>query len=93
MIISLTLSPEITLAKLYKNTLDPDKLLDLFETLSNENEEASGSYFYVLLELEMIEKLNDLLAGYKNDEFKIYRALLDLKEAGKHYSIDDITTI
>lgn len=83
----------ITLAKLYKNTLNPDRLLDLFESLSNENEEASGAYFYVLLELEMIEKLNDLLSGYKDDEFKVYRALLDLKEAGKHYSIDDITTI
>ncbi|RXK11945.1 hypothetical protein CP965_12265 [Halarcobacter mediterraneus] len=83
----------ITLAKLYKNTLNPDKLLDLFETLSNENEEAAGAYFYVLLELEMIENLNDLLAGYKDDEFKAYRALLDLKQAGKHYSIDDITTI
>ena len=83
----------LSLAKLYKDKLNPDKLLDLFETLSNDCEEAVGAYFYILLELEMIDKLKDLLSGYSNDDYKSIRALLDLKEAGKHYSFEDITKI
>lgn len=83
----------ITLAKLYKEVLTPDKLLNLFETLSNENETALDAYFYVLLELEMIEKLKDLLSGYGDDEYKPFKALLDLKDAGKHYSLDDMVII
>lgn len=81
----------LVLARLYKDVLNPDKIIDLFETLSNERDEASGAYFYILLELEMIEKLKDLLSGYNDDEHKVIKALLDLKDAGKHYSYDDIT--
>lgn len=80
----------VNLARLYKEVLSPDKLLELFETLSNENDEATTAYFYVLCELEMIEKLRDLLSGYNEDEMVPFRAILDLKEAGKHYSLDDI---
>ncbi len=80
----------VNLARLYKEVLSPDKLLELFETLSNENDEATTAYFYVLCELEMIEKLRDLLSGYNDDEMVPFRAILDLKEAGKHYSLDDI---
>ncbi|TLP40990.1 hypothetical protein [Arcobacter arenosus] len=80
----------VNLARLYKEVLSPDKLLELFETLSNENDEATTAYFYVLCELEMIEKLRDLLSGYEDNEMVPFRAILDLKEAGKHYSLDDI---
>jgi len=80
----------VNLARLYKEVLSPDKLLELFEILSNENDEATTAYFYVLCELEMIEKLRDLLSGYNDNEMVPFRAILDLKEAGKHYSLDDI---
>ncbi|XPV67962.1 MAG: hypothetical protein ACNI25_11680 [Halarcobacter sp.] len=83
----------ITLAKLYKEVLSPDKLLELFEILSNDTEVAMDAYFYVLLELEMIEKLKDLLSGYGDEEHIVFRALLDLKDAGKHYSLDDIVIV
>lgn len=81
----------VTLAKLYKDALTPDKLLELFETISEDNEAATTAYLYVLCELEMIDKLRDLLSGYNEDEMLLFRAILDLKEAGKHYSLDDIT--
>lgn len=81
------------LAKLYKEALNPDKLIELFESLSNENDEATGAYFYILLELEMIDKLKDLISGHSDNEYKAIRALLDLKEAGKHYSFDDLINI
>ncbi len=83
----------VTLAKLYKDGLTPDKLLQLFETISEDNEIAMDAYFYVLLELEMIDKTKEILSGYPDNEFVIFRALLDLKDAGKHYSVDDLTYI
>lgn len=81
----------ITLAKLYKEGLTPDKLLQLFETISDENEVAIDAYLYVLLELEMIDKLKEILSGYPEEDYVAFRALLDLRDAGKHYSLEDIT--
>lgn len=89
--LSYTKEEYLTLARLYKDVLTPDKLLELFETISNENEEATDAYFYVLCELEMIDRLRDLLSGYNENELLPFRAILDLKEAGKHYSLDDIS--
>lgn len=81
----------LTLAKLYKETLTPDKLLELFESISEDNDEATKAYLYVLCELEVIDKLRDQLSGYNEDEMLAFRAILDLKDAGKHYSLDDIS--
>lgn len=81
----------LILAKLYKDALTPDKLLELFETISEDNDAATTAYFYVLCELEMIDKLRDILSGYNENEMLPFRALLDLKEAGKYYSLNDIS--
>ena len=81
----------LTLAKLYKEALSPDKFLELFEAIFDQNEEATEAYFYVLCELEMIDKVRELLTGYNEDELVAFRALLDLKDAGKHYTLDDLS--
>ena len=81
----------INLAKLYKDVLTPDKLIELFELLSNEVEEATEANLYILCELEMIDKVREILSGYDNNELVAFRALIDLKEAGKQYSLDDIS--
>ncbi len=81
----------LVLAKLYKEVLSPDKLLELFEAIFEQNEEATNAYFYVLCELEMIDKARELLSGYKDNELVAFKALLDLKDAGKHYSLDDLS--
>jgi hypothetical protein len=84
-------SEYLTLAKLYKEVLSPDKIIELFETISNEVEEAVEAYLYILCELEMIDKVREILSGYNSDELLAFRALIDLKEAGKQYSLDDIS--
>lgn len=80
----------LTLARLYKKALSPDDLIELFETLSQNVEVATSAFFYVLLELEMIEKLKGLLSSCATEEYLVFRAILDLKDTGKHYSLDDI---
>ncbi|QKF81152.1 hypothetical protein [Halarcobacter ebronensis] len=81
----------ITLAKLYKEVLSPDRIIELFETLSEENEEALDAYLYILCELEMIDSVRDILSGHDKNELVAFRALIDLKEAGKQYSLDNIS--
>lgn len=81
----------ITLAKLYKEVLSPDKLIELFETVSNECEEAIDAYLYILCELEMIDRVREILSTHDKNELVAFRALLVLKEAGKQYSLDNIS--
>jgi hypothetical protein len=80
----------IDIARMYKNSLTPDEVIDLFETLSNNNENALNAYVYILFEFEMIEKVRDIFLSSSSEEFIAYKALLDLRDAGKHYTIDSI---
>jgi len=81
----------ITIAKNYKKTISPDQLIKLFEDISANNETLTTSYLYVLFEYEMIEKIREILINSQKEEFTIFKALLDLRDAGKHYSIDGLT--
>lgn len=45
----------INFAKLYKKSVNPDELIKMFETISNENEEALDAYLVILFEFEMID--------------------------------------
>lgn len=81
----------IVIAKNYKKTMSPDQLIKLFEDISSNNETLTTSYLYVLFEYEMIEKIREILINSQKEEFTIFKALLDLRDAGKHYSIDGLT--
>ncbi len=81
----------IMLAKNYETILKPDQIIELFEKLSVELEDATPAYLHVLFEYEMIDKAREVLANTKNGEFSPFKALLDLKEAGKHYNLEAIS--
>ena len=81
-------SDYINLANLYKKTMKPDELIKMFDTISNENEQALEAYLVVLFEYEMIDTAREVLSGYADNEYKKYRALLDLKDSGKNYTLD-----
>ncbi len=80
----------ITIAKNYKKTMAPEQLISLFEDLSSKNEELTSSYLYILFEYQMIEKAREILVNSQKNEYVLFKALLDLKDAGKYnYSVDD----
>lgn len=83
----------IAIAKFYKNRMGPDELIRLFENLSSVIDEATEAYLYILFEFEMIDAAKEVLLGSTKNEFVPYKALLDLKHAGKHYSIDTLCKI
>ena len=39
----------------------------------------------------MIDKAREVLANTKDNEYSAFKALLDLKEAGKHYNLEAIS--
>ena len=80
----------ITLVKMYKNEMQPDALLEFCELISKDNELAMNSYLYILFDLEMMDKAREILSAYTKQDFVFFRALLDLKDAGKHYSLNDL---
>ncbi|RBQ32386.1 hypothetical protein CRU92_01370 [Arcobacter sp. FW59] len=81
----------LELAKLYQKELNPDRLINIFEKLSNEFDEATTANLYVLSELEMIDKLRETLANSPEEDFLAFKALLDLKDAGKHYNLETLS--
>lgn len=81
----------INLVKKYKTSMQPDGLLALCEKLSNENDAAMSAYFYILFEFEMIDQVRELLNGFGAHEFTAYRALLDLKDNGRNYTVDSLS--
>jgi len=82
----------IEIIKNYKKAMSPDQILKLFEDLSIEKEEYTSAYLYVLAEYEMIDKMRDILINSATNEYVAFKALVDLKDAGKHtYSLDTLS--
>lgn len=81
----------MSLAKNYESILQPDQIIALFEKLSSELDEATPAYLHVLFEYEMIDKIRDVIAPTADDEYTAFKALLELKDAGKHYDLESIS--
>ena len=82
----------INIAKNYKSSMTPDQIINLYEEISVVNEEYTTAYLYVLSEYEVIDKMRDILLNSSSHEYTAFKALIDLKDAGKHtYSLDTIS--
>lgn len=80
----------IVIAGNYKRNMSPEQLIKLFEDISANDEALTASYLYVLFEYEMKDQIREILVNSQKDEFIIFKALLDLKDAGKHYNYDSL---
>lgn len=86
--LELTSDDLIKISSILSKTMIPEQRMKLFETLSEESEDALGAYLYTLFDLEMIAPADELLQGTQPNEclnFKSYRAL---KDCGKNFSIE-----
>jgi len=88
--LELTKNDFIELAKIYKKAFGPDEIIKFFEDLSSKNEDATSAYLYVLFEYEMLDSVREVLANSANDEYVPFKALLDLRNSGKHYRLDNL---
>ncbi len=89
--VELTKQEFLQIAKMYKKSLIPDEIISIFEELSNTNEAALEGYVYVLFEYEMIDKIRDIFASVADEDLIAYKALLELKDSGKQYTLDSIS--
>lgn len=78
----------LNLVKSAKGKLDPNVWIEISEYLADNDENAENAYFYVLLELEMLDRAKERLRTQPAYEFLNVRAYLDLKIAGKSYPTD-----
>ncbi|MCK5111107.1 MAG: hypothetical protein KAQ94_06270 [Arcobacteraceae bacterium] len=86
--IDLTSSDLIEVIKAYKESFSPERLMKLFEDLLTYDEKYTQCYLYVLSEYEMIDDMREILINSQKDEYAVYKAYLDLRDAGKHYPLD-----
>ena len=75
-------------AKKLKTLLNPEAVLSIFETISNEKEEALQAYLYLLFEFQMIDKARELLLSLQSNECEKFKYILELKDCGKNFDID-----
>jgi len=78
----------IRYAKKLKTLFNPEAVLSIFETLSNEKEEALHAYLYLLFEFQMIDKAREVLLSVHSKECEKFRYILELKDCGKNFDID-----
>ena len=82
----------IEIAKNYKKSMNPDQIIKLYEDLIVNKEEYTTAYLYVLAEYEMIDQMRDILMNSGSEDYIPFKALVDLKDAGKlTYSLDALS--
>lgn len=76
----------LELAYEIKIKLNPDAWMALFEKLYNSQDhiEVADAYLFVLYELQMIDKIRDILDNSDEDEFTQFKTLLFLRDNGKN---------
>lgn len=78
----------IEISKKLSSRMIPEQRMKLFETLSEQNEEAQEAYLYTLFDLEMIDQAKEFLDSVGKDDMLKFRAYLALKESGQNYNIN-----
>ena len=84
----LTKSDYLSISKELSIHMVPEQRMKLFETLSEQDEEAQDAFLYTLFDLEMIEQAKEFLETVGKEDMLKFRAYLALKEAGQHFSIN-----
>ena len=84
----LTREDFLNISKALSIHMVPEQRMKLFETLSEQLEEAQDAFLYTLLDLEMIEQAKEFLESVPTDEMLKFRAYLALKESGQNFSIN-----
>jgi len=80
------------IASLVLSKLEPDTNLELFKSLSQQDENATPAYLYILFKYEMLDKINDIFNEHNDDEYKAFRALYALKKNKQNYKTSDLIT-
>ncbi|WP_331775592.1 fatty-acid--CoA ligase [Sulfurospirillum sp. 1612] len=75
----------LELAEEIRIKLSPDELIDLFGKLYNEKGQiAANAYLFTLYELQMIDKVREILEDSEEEDFLKFKTLLFLRDHGRN---------
>lgn len=80
----------VRLARVLKNQVNPDDLLELFFQLRRDSEAAAAAWIYLNLELERHDEVRDILDASGEDEYLPFKSYLALKKAGLKPKLDEM---
>jgi hypothetical protein len=66
----------------------PEQRMKLFESLSDENEDAMDAYLFTLFDLELLAPADEILENTQSDEYLNFKAYRALKECNKNFNIN-----
>ena len=70
-------------AVILKDKLSPDTLMSIFEKLRGNRQDAEEAYLYVLFELQMIDRVREILENSDPYDYQNFKILLYLRENGR----------
>lgn len=71
------------------NRFTPTDNIGLFNNYRKLTEKAENAYLCILFEYERIEYIEEFLEEQRDDEFKRYRVLLELRDSNYHFKLED----
>ncbi|MGD9968985.1 MAG: hypothetical protein AB7S65_00890 [Sulfuricurvum sp.] len=77
----------IDLSEALSRNMLPDQRMRLFESISEKTDDAMEGYLYTLYDLQMNETANEILNNTAKEDYQIFKAYRDLKNANRHYDI------
>jgi hypothetical protein len=87
--LELSLEDFIKLSRIISQSgMIPEQRMKLFETLSDENEDAVTAYLYTLFDLEVLDPVDEILDNSQPNEFQKFKAYRALKGCNKNFSIE-----
>ncbi len=66
----------------------PEQRMKLFESIIENNEDATDAYLYTLFDLELLAPADELLENTQPDEYLNFKAYRALKECNKNFNIN-----
>ncbi|MDR2151306.1 MAG: hypothetical protein LBO72_00645 [Helicobacteraceae bacterium] len=80
----------VALARIMKERVSPEALLELFAQLKNVFESAQSAWLYINIELERQDDAKEILDSSASDEYLAFKSYFALKEAGLSPNLDSL---
>ncbi len=85
--VSMSEDEYLQIAKILKKEINPDTLVAMFENIFHKDTNAGKAYFYILFELQMIDKARELLDSTDENEYQEFKTYLFLRDSGQNTDI------
>lgn len=86
--LDLTAKDYIEASSILSASMMPEQRMKLFETLSEDKENAMDAYLFTLFDLEMLAPADEILENSQPTEYLNFKSYRALKECNRHFNIN-----